>query len=247
MIIRQLHFCKRSSLNLSCLRSRVHISYISSPSLLSSLSSTYLSKYYFRTYFTNGEVIKKDDPYAILGLQWGDGATTAEIRQAFREKAKSLHPDVVDRTVISLQEAHEQFQTLVRSYETLTKNNVSQNYDNDNIEEWRVSLWRQSDQIALDRTDVAGVARKRPAKPAQTKSNKYSRELGHPSGKGIRRKEEYLSVTTDDTSSDTNNKKLLSSSVGRGQSKWGNKNKKKQGAYKKWSPSTTSIDNNNNK
>mmetsp|Transcript_44593 Transcript_44593/g.45235 ORF Transcript_44593/g.45235 Transcript_44593/m.45235 type:complete len:247 (+) Transcript_44593:219-959(+) len=244
MIIR-LNFCTRSSsfypLNILYLRSRVHRSYISRPSL-PSLSSTYLLRYYFRTYFTNGEGIKKDNPYAILGLQWGDGATTAEIRQAFREKAKSLHPDVVDRTVMSLQEAHEQFQTLVRSYEILTKN---QNNDNDNIEEWRVSLWRQSDRIALDRTDVAGVARKRPAKPAQTSRNKYGRELGHPSGKGIsRRKEEYLPVTTDDTTSKMISKNLRSSSVGRGRSKWGNRTKTQQGGYKKWLPFTTSNDNN---
>ena len=219
---------------------------ISLPCLVLRPQQQYLSRTR-RSYFTNGERTKGDDPYAILGMQWGDGATTTEIRTAFRTKAKELHPDVVDRNVMTLQEAHEQFQKLVTAYETLTK---TQNDNNDSIEEWRVSLWRKSDRIAQDRTDVAGVARKRPAKPAQT-SNRiiYSRELGHPNGIGLNsiRKGEYLSAatTTNDGSVSSNRKKLRSSSVGRGQSKWGKRRKQKE-QYKEWSPSRTISTTDNN-
>ncbi len=186
--------------------------------------TSYVSDHAHRYYFTNGETTKKDDPYGILGLQWGDGATTAEIRTAFRERAKTLHPDVVDKSVMSLEEANQEFQKLVAAYEALMKH--VQADDCENMEEWRVALWRQSDRIALDRTDVAGVARKRPAQPATTSS--YGRELGHPSGKGVAASGEYLSdgTTTND------GKKFRSSSVGRGQSKWV---KKKKQEYKEWS------------
>ena len=182
-----------------------------------------------RSYFTNGQTTKKDDPYGILGLQWGDGATTAEIRTAFRERAKALHPDVVDTTVMSAEQAHEEFQKLVVAYEALMKH--VQADDCENMEEWRVALWRQSDRIALDRTDVAGMARKRPAKPAQTSS--YGRELGHPNGKGVSATGEYLSDGTTNTTTD--GKKLRSSSVGRGQNKWVKRKRKEE--YEEWSQS----------
>eukprot|EP00536_Pseudo-nitzschia_multiseries_P004637 jgi/Psemu1/188504/e_gw1.78.26.1 len=144
-----------------------------------------------RSYFTNGAETKKDDPYAILGLQWGDGATTADIRQAFRERAKALHPDVVDTSVMTTERAQQEFQKLVAAYEALLKH--VQADDCETVEEWRVALWRQSDRIAMDRTDVAGVARKRPAKPAQTAQRKrYGREIGHPSGRGAAPRGEYL-------------------------------------------------------
>lgn len=183
-----------------------------------------------RYYFTNGQTTKKDDPYGILGLQWGDGATSAEIRTAFRERAKALHPDVVDASVMSVEEAHQEFQKLVAAYEALMKH--VQADDCENMEEWRVALWRQSDRIAMDRTDVAGMARKRPAKPAQISS--YGRELGHPSGKGVAARGEYLSDGATSTTKD--GKKLRSSSVGRGQSKWVKKKQKQE--YKRWSGST---------
>jgi hypothetical protein len=159
-------------------------------------------------------------------------ATTAEIRQAFRERAMALHPDVVDTTVMSVDQAHEEFQNLVAAYEALMKH--VQADDCENMEEWRVALWRQSDRIALDRTDVAGMARKRPVKPAQTpQRSSYGRELGHPSGKGVAAKGEYLSDGTTNTAKD--GKKLRSSSVGRGQSKW--VKTKRNEEYKEWNPS----------
>jgi hypothetical protein len=181
-----------------------------------------------RFYFTNGQVTKKDDPYAILGLSWGDGASTAEIRQAFRTKARELHPDVVDTSKMSLEQAQQAFQKLTWAYEALLKH-VQAPVDHDSIEEWRVALWRQSDRIALDRTDVAGASRKRPKPPAQTDARKaYGRELGHPSGKGTVRGE-YLA-----DGNGGGKGKLRSSSVGRGQSKWVQSVKHKE--YKEWKP-----------
>ena len=47
-----------------------------------------------RNYYTNADQVKKNDPYAILGLSYGDGATSQEIREAFRKQAAILHPDV---------------------------------------------------------------------------------------------------------------------------------------------------------
>lgn len=189
-----------------------------------------------RSYFTNGEVTKRDDPYAILGLEWGDGATTAEIRAAFRERAKALHPDVVDTSKMSLKQAQQDFQKLVWAYEALLKHVQADTMDHDSIEEWRVALWRQSDRIALDRTDVAGTLRKRPAPPAETDSRRkaYGRELGHPSGKGVAatKRGEYLS----DGNNHSDKGKLRSSSVGRGQSKWVQSPKQKE--YKEWKPSS---------
>ncbi|KAG7368388.1 DnaJ domain containing protein [Nitzschia inconspicua] len=184
-----------------------------------------------RFYFTNGQVTKRDDPYAILGLEWGDGATTAEIRKAFRERAKALHPDVVDTSQMSLERAQQDFQKLVWAYEALLKH-VQADVDHDSIEEWRVALWRQSDRIAMDRTDVAGTLRKRPAPPAQTESRlkAYGRELGHPSGKGVGKRGEFLSDGTNAKG------KLRSSSVGRGQSKWIQSSKQRE--YKEWNPSS---------
>merc|ERR1712224_52860 len=97
------------------------------------------------------------------------------------------------------------------------------------MEEWRVALWRQSDRIAMDRTDIAGAKRKRPIKPAQTRAY-YGRELGHPSGMGVSTRGEYL---TDGSRNSKEKPKQRSSNVGRGQSKWV-KTKRKQ--YTAWNP-----------
>eukprot|EP00934_Nitzschia_sp_Nitz4_P001159 Nitzschia sp. Nitz4//scaffold23_size168460//18812//19372//NITZ4_002204-RA/size168460-processed-gene-0.211-mRNA-1//1//CDS//3329543590//1159//frame0 len=155
-----------------------------------------------RFYFTNGEVVKRNDPYAILGLEWGAGATTAEIKQAFRRKAQLLHPDV--NQADSPEEALQKFQKLQSAYESLMKSIVGP--DALDMEEWRVANWQRADRIAVDRTDVAGVARKRPMQPVSTKN--YGRELGHPSGAGNKPKAEFLG------------QRKRTSSVGRGQSKW---------------------------
>ncbi len=158
-----------------------------------------------RSYFTNGQVTKSNDPFAILGLQWGDGASSADIKAAFRRQAQLLHPDV--NKTDTPEQAIEKFQKLQKAYETLMKSVVvGGGQDNLDLEEWRVALWRQSDRIALDRTDVAGVQRKRPVQPASTKL--YGRELGHPAGGGNKVRGEYLGEGK------------RASSVGTGRSKW---------------------------
>jgi hypothetical protein len=156
-----------------------------------------------RSYFTNGKVTKSNDPFAILGLEWGDGASSADIKAAFRRKAQLLHPDV--NKTDTPEQAIQQFQKLQKAYETLTKS-VTTGQDDLDLEEWRVAIWRQGDRIALDRDDVAGIKRKRPIQPASTKI--YGRELGHPGGRGNKVKGEFLGEGK------------RASSVGTGRSKW---------------------------
>ena len=168
-----------------------------------------------RFYFTNGKKKKKNDPYSILGLQWGDGATSADIKAAFRQKARELHPDV--NTTDTPEQAIQKFQKLQKAYESLMKSVTGD--DNLDMEEWRVAIWRQSDRIAIDRTDVAGVLRKRPVQPASTKV--YARELGHPDGRGAgtTTRGEYLGDGG------------KSSTVGTGRNKW-----VKPKEFKPWNP-----------
>jgi hypothetical protein len=171
-----------------------------------------------RFFFTNGQVTKKNDPYAVLGLQWGDGASSSDIKQAFRAKARELHPDV--NTKDTPEQALQKFQQLQKAYESLMKS-VSGD-DNLDLEEWRVGIWRQGDRIAMDRTDVAGVKRQRPAEPASITSNTYGRELGHPDGRGVvMTRGEYLG----------DGGKTKSSSVGTGRNKWVQRKE-----FKPWDP-----------
>lgn len=172
-----------------------------------------------RWYFTNGQVTKANDPYAILGLQWGDGASSAEIKAAFRKQAQLLHPDVNKND--TPQQAIEKFQKLQRAYETLMKSVSVGDLD---LEEWRMAVWRQSDRLAQDRTDVAGIQRKRPVQPASLKV--YGRELGHPGGGGNQRvRGEYLGSG-----------KRVSSTVGTGRSKWVQPKE-----FKPWTPEESNF------
>ena len=170
-----------------------------------------------RYYYTNGNNIKKNDPYCILGLSYGDGASTSDIKNAFREKARLLHPDV--NTTDTPQQALEKFQQLQKAYETIMKQVTGGNVGGIDAEEWSYAIWRQSDRIALDRTDVAGVARKRPIQPiSKSGKNHFGNLLGHPSGRGIiQTRGEYLA---NGASSIDGEKPRKSSSVGRGQNKW---------------------------
>jgi hypothetical protein len=156
-----------------------------------------------RLYFTNGKETKKTDPYAILGLQWGEGATTSEIKAAYKKAAYKLHPDV--NSADSPAEALKKFQQLQKAYDTLMKS-VTGNVNNMDMNDWQDAIWRRGDRIAMDRTDVAGVKKRRPVPSA--KSKVYSRELGHPQGAPASQGE-YLGT-----------KEKKSSSVGSGQSKW---------------------------
>ena len=156
--------------------------------------------------------MKKDDPYAQFGLQWGDATSTKDIKDAFRQKARALHPDV--NTTDAPEVALRKFQALQKAYQTL----LGQAEDTDDgMEEWRFAMWRNGDRIAQDRTDVAGVARKRPVQPASKADVWAARQLGHPDGRGSHgsnRRAEYLSDGSN------NNGKTKFSSVGTGRNKW---------------------------
>jgi hypothetical protein len=59
--------------------------------------------------------MKKDDPFATLGIQWG--ATTTEIKDAFKNKARELHPDV--NKTDSPEQALKKFQSVQQAYTKL--------------------------------------------------------------------------------------------------------------------------------
>lgn len=175
--------------------------------------------YWNRWYFTNTDSMKRDDPYAQLGLHYGDGATTTEIQQAYRKRAARLHPDVnkVDPPALALRK----FQDLQRAYEALMKVHSSVlGISEERDEEWRFSIWVNGDRIARERTDVAGLLRKRPVPPAASETaqvRRWGSLLGHPTGRGVgtvTTRGEYLSSGVE------NDPPQPSSSVGRGVSKW---------------------------
>jgi DnaJ domain len=170
-----------------------------------------------RGYFTNTDTMKHDDPYAQLGLRYGDGATLTDIKQAYKQKSLLYHPDL-QQDKQAQQEAARKFQDLQRAYQTLV--NVHSNLNGLSVEkdeEWRVSVWRNGDRLAVNRTDVAGVLKKRPAPPATIVNVATAGLLGHPSGRGVSAitRGEYL---TEDGGKIQSSKS--SSSVGRGVNKW---------------------------
>lgn len=162
----------------------------------------------WRSYFTNAQRVRNDDPYATLGLHYG--ATQSEIKGAFRKLASQLHPDVnkIDEPAA----AQKKFQKLSAAYEKLTKStNGHPNLDDD---EWQWSIWLRSSCIAESRTDVAGVFKVRPIPPAtsiQGNGNK-NYAIGHPAGFGAARRGEYIGQP--------DNAKQPTSSVGSGVNKW---------------------------
>lgn len=188
---------------------------VSNRFLINELRSTtpvFVTTYQKNNYFTNANNVNNDDPYYVLGLQWGDGATTKEIQLAYRKQASKLHPDVnkIDSPIIALRK----FQNLQKAYEKLMKIHTNlPGIDTLKDDEWRFSVWRNSDRIAIDRTDVAGIKRKRPAMPAKRTENFGGATLGHPDGRGRNNniRGEYL---------EDGNNKLPTSSVGRGLNKW---------------------------
>ncbi|KAL7482808.1 hypothetical protein ACHAW6_008470 [Cyclotella cf. meneghiniana] len=176
-----------------------------------------------RPYFTNTDQMKKSDPYAALGLTWG--ATASEIKQAFRRQARELHPDV---SKLEPAVALEKFKHVKDAYDKLMNNKTGAigRHRTDLWEEWSFAVWRYSDVIAQERTDVAGVMKKRPLKPAESLRRGGSwgiSQLGHPNGRGVPRgRAEYLS---------SGEKRRTSASVGTGMNKWVNKKE-----FKPWKP-----------
>ena len=159
------------------------------------------------SYFTNADRVKADDPYASLGLTWG--ATTTEIKDAYRRLARELHPDVnrTDTPEVALNK----FRQVRRAYDRLMDVKGAPHRD-DLAEEWSFAVWRNGDIIAQERTDVAGVERKRPAKPAVAMNNRHwgVAALGHPDGRGNTfRRGELLG-----------DGRTRSSTVGTGRNKW---------------------------
>jgi curved DNA-binding protein CbpA len=172
------------------------------------------------TYFTNTDVMKRDDPYAQLGLTWG--ATTTEIKEAYKMKARTLHPDVNKED--TPEQALKKFQAVQKAYQKLMDVKGAPHRD-DLVEEWAFAVWRNSDILAQERTDVAGEMRKRPSKPAVSMTNKQwgIAALGHPDGGGNkRRRAEYLGEGS----------APKTSTVGTGRNKW-----VKPKEFKPWTPS----------
>jgi curved DNA-binding protein CbpA len=174
------------------------------------------------SYFTNTDVMKRDDPYAQLGITWG--ATTTEIKEAYKQKARALHPDVNKED--TPEQAIKKFQTVQKAYQKLMDVKGAPHRD-DLAEEWSFAVWRNSDILAQDRTDVAGAMRQRPAKPAVSLINKQwgVATLGHPDGGGSRsRRAEYLGAGGTVQAPKT-------STVGTGRNKW-----VKPKEFKPWNP-----------
>lgn len=165
--------------------------------------------------FTNAhQAVKKDCPYTALGVEWG--ATNQEIKQAYREKCRQYHPDILAQKPMSISERQrmlEIFQHIRKSYDALM--NASEDFRHGSSEaskKYSFQVWRRGDTIAQNRTDVAGLARKRPAPPIDA-SDKTSYILGQPDGSGVRSSSrgEYL---TDGT------RQSASATVGTGRNKW---------------------------
>jgi DnaJ domain len=168
------------------------------------------------SYYTNADRVKKDDPYAILGLQWGDGANLAQIKAAYLARAAQLHPDV-NPNASGKTVAKQQFQKLRLAYEQLTKAHNQQNGGTGDAgaeEEWRVSLWRNGDRIALNRQDVAGARRLRPIPPVSVENvNAYTLGNSSAGGGGRTSSSDYIGSASSTTTQQP-------SSVGTGRSKW---------------------------
>lgn len=189
----------------------------------------YLSK---RSYFTNTDQMKKSDPYAALGLSWG--ATATEIKEAYRNLARELHPDV---SKLDPTEALHKFRVVKEAYDKLMNSKSAGTHRTDLWEEWSFAIWRSGDLIAQERTDVAGVSRKRPVKPAESLKRRWGiAALGHPDGRGSSLSgRDYLG---------SGEEKRRSSTVGTGQSKWVSRKKD----YREWNPSNaTNFKGSNNK
>mmetsp|Transcript_29222 Transcript_29222/g.62143 ORF Transcript_29222/g.62143 Transcript_29222/m.62143 type:complete len:254 (-) Transcript_29222:292-1053(-) len=178
-----------------------------------------------RCYFTNTDQMKKSDPFAQLGLEWG--ATATDIKDAYRRLARELHPDVSQlETTLALSK----FRVVKEAYDKLINNKNAGTHRTDLWEEWAFSIWRSGDLIAQKRTDVAGAMRKRPVKPAESMKGRWGvASLGHPDGRGTTvGRGEYLASG--------DRKAQRSSTVGSGNSKWVQKKE-----FRPWNPEEVTL------
>ena len=116
-----------------------------SKTFISPMRDYSVSKPARRCLFTNTDLMKKDDPYATLGIQWG--ATTTEIKDAFKKKARELHPDV--NKIDNPEQALKKFQQIQQAYSKLLDVKGAPHRD-DLLEVSNVSIISQS-KIFFDR------------------------------------------------------------------------------------------------
>merc|ERR1719445_336613 len=116
----------------------------------------YCNRFLSAPFYTNAERIKRNDPYANLGLSWG--ATITEIKEAYKKLAREYHPDL--NKTDTPEKAIQKFQNIQKAYVKLM--NLDGAHRDDLVDQWSFQVWRSGDLIAQKRTDVAGVARKRP-------------------------------------------------------------------------------------
>jgi len=172
--------------------------------------------------------MKRDDPYATLGLTWG--ATVSDIKDAYKSLARKLHPDINKDD--SPQKAMEKFQRVQLAYQKLMNEKGGKIHRDDLAEEWAFQTWRNGDIIAQRRTDVAGVVRKRPVKPADSEQKQWGvASLGHPNGRGNQYiRSEYIGAGNNTTVGRKNG------TVGSGRSKWVQPKE-----FKPWDPKSSNF------
>lgn len=101
------------------------------------------------------------DYYAILGIE--KTATESEIKLAFRNKAKQLHPDI-NKEIAS----KTSFQELNEAYSVLSDPESRRKYDEGELESGEISFtWEEVEQILKQREEQ------------RRRNQKYSDEFGY--------------------------------------------------------------------
>lgn len=182
-----------------------------------------------RLLHTNGARVVAEDPYKTLGIEFG--STTEEIKVAYRALAKRHHPDLFSSQTGSDSErlANEAtFRKITAAYNAvMAKANVDLTGEDATL--YSFQLWRKADMLAQERTDVAGVKRVRPARPAGEPTSVMIDFSGTvPVAK--RRGGDLIG-------GEPGVETRTSSSVGRGQSKWS-----KAKPYEPWKPMSNAKD-----